>query len=48
MKSDSFRYDYVSGRWIYKRDGASLHELLQKEFEKIFASDRIRVVNLEK
>ncbi|KAH7721950.1 fxn protein [Aphelenchoides avenae] len=42
------RYDYVSGRWIYKRDGASLHELLQKEFEKIFDSKQIKFLELEK
>ncbi|XP_059609583.1 frataxin homolog, mitochondrial [Phlebotomus argentipes] len=39
------RYDFVSGgknkdgKWIYKHDGRSLHELLQKEIREIVQRD---------
>lgn len=32
------RYDYIDGKWIYKHDGVSLHQLLQNELEIIFTS----------
>lgn len=30
------RYDFINQTWIYKHDGISLHELLNKEFSNIF------------
>lgn len=30
-KSGPKRYDFVDGKWIYKHDGKSLHDLLNKE-----------------
>ena len=29
------RYDFQDGRWIYRHDGVSLHELLNKEIPNI-------------
>ncbi|KAJ4429654.1 hypothetical protein ANN_21855 [Periplaneta americana] len=29
------RYDFHEGRWVYRHDGVSLHELLNKEISKI-------------
>ena len=30
------RYDYIDGRWIYKHDGRTLHELLSEEVSQAF------------
>lgn len=43
-KSGPKRYDFVGpsknqGKWIYRRTGESLHELLQNEFEEIVKKD---------
>ncbi|KAL3086046.1 hypothetical protein niasHT_030470 [Heterodera trifolii] len=36
------RYDLSDkGRWVYKHDGVTLHELLEKEFRHIFKNDQI-------
>lgn len=41
------RYDLSdNGRWIYKHDGQSLHELLQLEFGQIYGTDKIKIVDL--
>ncbi|KAL7072004.1 hypothetical protein ACQ4LE_008413 [Meloidogyne hapla] len=41
------RYDLSdSYRWIYKHDGVSLHELLEKEFKEIYKTDQIMLRNL--
>lgn len=29
------RYDFINGRWIYKHDGKTLHELLNNEIATI-------------
>ncbi|XP_003699225.1 frataxin [Megachile rotundata] len=34
-KSGPKRYDFVNGKWIYKHDGKSLHELLNNEIPAI-------------
>ncbi|KAF3423635.1 hypothetical protein E2986_04525 [Frieseomelitta varia] len=34
-KSGPKRYDFVNGRWIYKHDGKTLHELLNDEIPAI-------------
>uniref|UniRef100_A0A915DN02 ferroxidase n=1 Tax=Ditylenchus dipsaci TaxID=166011 RepID=A0A915DN02_9BILA len=35
------RYDLSSsGRWIYKHDNQSLHELLEKEFQRVFKTGK--------
>ncbi|EZA53409.1 hypothetical protein DMN91_004709 [Ooceraea biroi] len=34
-KSGPKRYDFMNGRWIYKHDGKSLHELLNNEIPTI-------------
>ncbi|XP_066603507.1 frataxin, mitochondrial [Prorops nasuta] len=34
-KSGPKRYDYTNGKWIYKHDGKSLHELLNSEIPDI-------------
>lgn len=41
------RYDYIDGKWIYKHDGVSLHQLLQTELEKII-SVRVDFLGLAK
>ncbi|KAI1289136.1 Frataxin -like protein, mitochondrial [Halotydeus destructor] len=33
------RYDFMDGRWIYKHDGVSLHDLLTIELSEIFGSE---------
>ncbi|CAI9726705.1 mitochondrial [Octopus vulgaris] len=33
------RYDFIGNKWIYKRDGTSLHDLLQKEMTAIMKTD---------
>lgn len=33
------RYDFLNRTWIYKHDGISLHDLLNKEISKIFPKD---------
>ncbi|XP_052826131.1 frataxin, mitochondrial isoform X2 [Octopus bimaculoides] len=33
------RYDFIGNKWIYKRDGTSLHNLLQKEMTVILKTD---------
>ncbi|GAB1600430.1 frataxin, mitochondrial-like [Argonauta hians] len=33
------RYDFVGNKWIYKRDGTSLHGLLQEEISLIMKED---------
>lgn len=33
------RYDWTGERWVYTRDGRSLHQLLSKEFSAIFNRD---------
>lgn len=40
------RYDFVDGKWIYKHDGVSLHQLLQRELETIFTYSRVDFLNL--
>ncbi len=37
------RYDLVkpAGKWIYKHDGGSIHELLETEFRQIFDEEGI-------
>lgn len=42
------RYDFIadgSGYWLYKHDGMSMHELLQKEIELIVKS-KVDFMNL--
>lgn len=34
-KSGPKRYDFINGRWIYKHDGKTLHELLNSEIAAI-------------
>ncbi|CAL1674728.1 unnamed protein product [Lasius platythorax] len=34
-KSGPKRYDFINGRWIYKHDGKTLHELLNSEIPAI-------------
>lgn len=34
-KSGPKRYDFVNGKWIYKHDGKTLHELLNDEIPAI-------------
>lgn len=33
------RYDWTGERWVYAHDGASLHQLLSKEFSAIYNRD---------
>nr|CAD2176403.1 unnamed protein product [Meloidogyne enterolobii] len=41
------RYDLSdSYRWVYKHDGVSLHELLEKEFREIYKTDQIMLGDL--
>ncbi|XP_067639893.1 frataxin homolog, mitochondrial [Eurosta solidaginis] len=43
------RYDYVvgePGRWIYKHDGESLHELLQRELKEILKGQTVDFLRL--
>ncbi|RWR99596.1 frataxin-like protein [Dinothrombium tinctorium] len=35
-RSGPKRYDYVNGRWVYKRDKVSLHVLLSREMSDLF------------
>lgn len=37
-KSGPKRYDFINGKWIYKHDGKSLHELLNTEIPIIVKS----------
>uniref|UniRef100_A0A914ICH6 ferroxidase n=1 Tax=Globodera rostochiensis TaxID=31243 RepID=A0A914ICH6_GLORO len=38
------RYDLSdTGQWVYKHDGMPLNELLEKEFRRIFNTDRISI-----
>ncbi|XP_043273797.1 frataxin homolog, mitochondrial [Venturia canescens] len=37
-KSGPKRYDFIAGKWIYKHDGRSIHELLDDEIPKIVKS----------
>ncbi|CAF2433627.1 unnamed protein product [Rotaria sp. Silwood2] len=34
------RYDFIDQTWIYKHDGISLYELLNKEISNIFKNDK--------
>ncbi|XP_005181547.2 frataxin homolog, mitochondrial [Musca domestica] len=46
------RYDFVgessgiSGKWVYRHTGESLHELLQHELQKIFETQKIEMDDL--
>ncbi|XP_061393791.1 frataxin homolog, mitochondrial [Musca vetustissima] len=46
------RYDFVgeasgvTGKWVYRHTGESLHELLQQELQKIFESQKIEMDDL--
>ncbi|XP_030620656.1 frataxin, mitochondrial, partial [Chanos chanos] len=33
------RYDWTGSRWVYSHDGVALHNLLSKEFSRIFQRD---------
>ncbi|XP_012260523.2 frataxin homolog, mitochondrial [Athalia rosae] len=40
-KSGPKRYDFVDGKWIYKHDGKSLHDLLNKEIPAIIRNQAL-------
>ncbi|XP_015589356.1 frataxin homolog, mitochondrial [Cephus cinctus] len=40
-KSGPKRYDFIDGKWIYKHDGQTLHELLNREIPAIIRNQAI-------